>query len=714
ILGTAAYMAPEQARGSPVDKRADLWAFGCVLYEMLTGHRAFTGSSPTDVIAQIITAEPDWSALPAGLPPGAHRVMRRCLEKNPQCRLRDAGDARLDLEEKQTGAIAAAPRAGRQFWLIATATAVVMAIAAGAIGVAVGRRFGETVAAPVVRSTIVLPPWQRFESGRRAVALSPDGTQIVYSTREGLYLRRLDAFDSRLVPGSANVINPAFSPDGRRIAAWTLQGARNIDPISGSMTPLRIPTVDLGGILGSLSWDERGLLVTQGISGVFLIPPGATDARRLIELAASEAVSAAQMLPDGDHVLMTLLEHPPVRPGSATARIVVQSASSGSRIPIVDRGSDGRYLPSGHIVYVANGALYAIRFDVAALRTVGEPWAAVEGVRTANIVNATTHFTVSDTGTLAYVPGQVLSPAVALDLVIVQRSGEVRHLHLAPAPYETPRVSPDGQQVAVSTDDGTEAGVWIHDLSKPSSLRKLTVAGRNRFPVWSPDGKRIAFQSNRDGDVAIFSQAADGSDAAVRLTTAEAGTTHTPESWSPSGNDLLFSIAKGATNTLWRLSLPSRRVEPFGNVNSVTPTAAAFSPNGRWVAYNTMMPSRVHATFVQPFPATGAIYQISDNDDGHHPIWSRDGNELIFIPAPGRLASVKVTDGPAFTFSAGPVLPPAGLMGPGTFPRNVDILKDGSGFVGRQVAEDEESRLGAPQRFHIVTNWFEELSRRGR
>ena len=348
------------------------------------------------------------------------------------------------------------------------------------------------------------------------------------------------------------------------------------------------------------------------------------------------------------------------------------------------------------------------------MRVTGEAVAVVEGVRAANIVNATTHFAVSSSGTLAYVPGQPLPPALALDLVIVQRSGEARQLHLPPAPYESPRVSPDGRQVAVSTDDGPESSVWVHDLSQPSSLRKLTVGGRSRFPVWSPDGKRIAFQSNREGDVAIFAQAADGSDAPVRLTTAEAGTTHTPETWSPSGNDLLFTIAKSGTNTLWRLSLPSKRIEPFGNVSSPTPTAASFSPNGRWVAYNTMQAGGSHATFVQPFPATGAVYQISSNDDGHHPIWSRDGAELIFIPGPARMTSLKVIGEPSFAFTGSTPLPPAGLMGPGTFPRNVDILKDGSGFVGRQIAEDEESRLGAPPRIHIVTNWLEELKRRVR
>ena len=712
ILGTAPYMSPEQARGHAVDRRSDLWAFGCVLYEMLTGRRAFKGDTATDVIANVINGEPDWTAIPAHLPAGATRVLRRCLEKNPQRRLRDAADARLDLEDRTSGVARTATVSRRPSWLITATVALVAAIAAATFGVLAGRRLREPVATPVARTTIVLPPGQRFESGRRAVAISPDGKQIAYSTREGLYLRALDSFDSRLIPGTVGAINPAFSPDGRRIAVWSLEGVKSIDPVTGSATALRVPAVDLRGILGSVSWTTHGLMLTQGAGGVFLIPPDATDARRIIELAPGEAVSAAQMLPGGDHVLMTLLSQNSARPGAATAQVVVQALTSGTRTQIATNGSDARYLPTGHIVYAASGALYAIKFDPGTLRTTGNAVAVVEGIRAANIVNATMHYDVSDAGTLAYVPGQPAPAALALDLISVDRRGDVRHLHLLAAPYEAPRVSPDGRQVAMSTDDGTDASVWIHDLAQPRSLRKLTVAGRNRFPLWSPDSKRIAFQSNRGGDVAIFSQAADGSDAPARLTTAAAGAIHTPESWSPSGTDLLFDETKEGTNTLWRLSLPGLRAEPFGGVSSQTPTAAAFSANGKWVAYNVAMPSRTHATFVQPFPATGAIYQISSNDDGHHPVWSPDGTELFYIPAPGRLLAVKVTTGAAFTFAAPSELPPAGLQGPGNFARNYDIQPDGARFIGRQVAEDEESRLGAPPRIQIVTNWFGELQRK--
>ena len=552
---------------------------------MLTGRRPFAGHTPMDVIAQVLTAQPDWSALPPGLPDGAARVLRRCLEKNVQHRLRDAGDARLDLEDRRADAGREVQGSRRTYWWVAALVAV-SAIALG-IGVVTGRRARETAAPPVVRTSIALPPGQTFQTGRRAVAISPDGQQIVYSLPDGLHIRRLDAFESRPIPGTANAINPAFSPDGRRLAVWTQQGLRNIDPLTGNTTALRSPTTDVGGILGSLSWDEHGLMVTQGTSGVYLFPPDSADGRRIIELAEGEAASSAEMLPGGEYVLMTLLSLSPGRPGSATGQVVVYALQTGSRTTVIESGSDARYVPSGHIVYAAGGALYAMEFDVETLRGRGEPWAVVEGVRATNVINATTHYAVSDTGTLVYVPGQPVSPALALDLVQNDRKGGLRFLHLPAAPYEAPRVSPDGRLVAVSTDDGKEGNIWIHDLSRPSSARKLTVgAGRHRFPVWSPDGRRIVFQSNRGGDAALFSQAADGSDAPLRLTKAEAGAVHTPESWSPSGSDLLFTIAKDGTNRLMRLSLPSGRVEPFADITSSSPTAAAFSPDGKWVAYN--------------------------------------------------------------------------------------------------------------------------------
>jgi Tol biopolymer transport system component len=300
--------------------------------------------------------------------------------------------------------------------------------------------------------------------------------------------------------------------------------------------------------------------------------------------------------------------------------------------------------------------------------------------------------------------------ALAMDLVITDRQGHIEHLHLPPAPYETPRISPDGGMLAVGTDDGNDASVWVRDVAGASSIHRLATGGRNRFPVWSADGKRIAFQSNREKDLAIFSQAANGSDAPARLTTPEAGTGHVPESWSSS--HLLYSVVRGESTSLWALSLADRRSSQIAGVTSTTTIAATFSPNGRWIAYHTASTSRIHTTYVRPFPPTDEVHEISHDDDGHGPVWSRDGEQLIYIPAPRRLFAVKVQFMPSFSFSPPELLPPAGLMGPGDIPRNYDILPDGARFIGREIAEDEISRAGGPQRVEVVTNLLEVIARR--
>jgi Tol biopolymer transport system component len=310
---------------------------------------------------------------------------------------------------------------------------------------------------------------------------------------------------------------------------------------------------------------------------------------------------------------------------------------------------------------------------------------------------------------LIYVPGPASASAARIDLAFIDRKGTITPLNLPPGPYEAARVSPDGRRVTFGSDDGKDAIVWVHDLSGASAPRRLTFGGRNKFPVWSADGERIAFQSDREGDAGIFWQRADGG-RAERLTKAEAGTVHIPESWSKDGV-LLFTVTKGATVALWALSARDRTQEPFGGVQSATPTGAVFSPDGRWVAYAATPVGRslrpFSTVYVQPFPANGVTHQVSRDDDGHHPIWSRDGRELIYVPGPGRLVSTQVTARPAFGITPPTELHAAGLMGPPSIVRNHDIMPDGSRFLGLVGVDREQSQTG--RQLHVVLNWFEEL-----
>jgi Tol biopolymer transport system component len=363
---------------------------------------------------------------------------------------------------------------------------------------------------------------------------------------------------------------------------------------------------------------------------------------------------------------------------------------------------------------MSRGVLFVVPFDVKSLKVTGGPVPVVEGIRSDG---GTAFYEVSATGSLAYVPGADITVTGDQHLALIDRTGKVDLLKLPPATFRSPRVSPDGKQVAVEIQSGNEGNVWIYDLSGASALRRLTFGGSNRSPTWSADGVLVAFQSNRDGDYAIFSQRADGGGAAERLTTPEKDVTHAPESWSSNGH-LLFAASKRAETTLWTYSAKDRTSRPFGAVRSSRqPTNAAFSPNGAWVAYQSNE-TGTPAVYVQPFPATGARFLASvekPGDDPHHPLWSRDGKELFYVAGPNRFVATSVMERSGLTFS-NPVPIQIGnwrntFGGPSTI-RNYDVSLDGTHFVG-VISPGATNADPAPSpQAHVVLNWFEELRQR--
>lgn len=303
-------------------------------------------------------------------------------------------------------------------------------------------------------------------------------------------------------------------------------------------------------------------------------------------------------------------------------------------------------------------------------------------------------------------PGPATSGAESRDLAFVDRDGNIEPLKLPPGPYQHVRLSPDGTRVAFGLDNGKEADVYVFTLRTGTSMQRLTFAGTNRYPIWTPDGRRITFQSDRDGDRGLFWQPADGSTAAERLTTAEEGASHIPESWTPSADRLFYTIVKGATATLWSHSTRDRASTRIEGLDAARPVGVAFSPDGRSFAY-----SIASVVYVEPFPRTGARYQVGSA--GHHPIWSPDGNELFFEPGPTQLQVVPVQTQPTFAFG-NPVSLRAGAFGSTNpaMPRNRDLTRDGTRFIAPVVADEGTRGTAASTReIRIVLNWFEELKR---
>jgi len=451
-------------------------------------------------------------------------------------------------------------------------------------------------------------------------------------------------------------------------------------------------------------------LLGAGGRGIGRVSPNGGTPEALVTVKAGEAAIDPRMLPGGDAVLYT-------RRGTLneTSEIVVHSLKSDEDTTVIKNGSDARYLDSGHLLYADGGVLFLVPFDLKQMKVTGEPVAVVNGVQRSGTigVGGAAQFSVSSTGALAYVPGpSVIAQFAQLDLAFIDRNGHIERLKLPAAAYEAPRVSPDGKQIAVSSINAKEAVLWIYDVSGTTSPRRLTFGGRNRLPIWSGDSQRVAYQSDREGDLAIFAQRADGSGPVERLTKPAQGASHVPDSWSPDGEHLLFSETKGNEISSWLLSTKDKKVSPFGDIRSLLPINAVFSPNGNWVAYQSGRPGD-NAVYVQPFPATGGgKQQISKGSAAHHPAWTRDGKEIIYIPAQANALVVSVKTSPSFSVSKTTLeLPTKGREGGPSSIRNYDVMPDGR-LLG--VIDAAESPTGEPpvQQIRVVLNWFEELKQK--
>jgi eukaryotic-like serine/threonine-protein kinase len=570
--------------------------------------------------------------------------------------------------------------------------------------------------APVVRFGYELPEGQLFQAtGRPVVTLSADGRHFLYNAAQGLFLRSMGELDARLIPGTAfQLVSPVLSPDGEWVAFFADGQLRKVAVSGGAPVTLCDAVIPFG-----MSWGADGTILFGQPAGIMRVSASGGAPVLLVAAEEGEVLDGPQMLPDGRAILFTSAR---VIGGTRwdQGEVVAQPLPSGERIVVLRGGSDARYVPTGHLLYALGSVLYAVPFDAARLEVRGGPVPVLEGLQRAvnpAVNTSAANYGISATGTLVYVQGSAAVAETDRVLAWSDRNGGLTPLGLPPRRYVSPRLSPDGTRVAVETLEANgQSVIWVYDVAGGSAMRRLTQEGSNTRPLWTPDGTRLVFGSDRENGQGLFWQQADGSGVAERLTTAEQGTNHVPESWSPDGQVLSFARipAGGGDWSIWTLAPDGDRTPQLFYDAPGNQFGSVFSPDGQWLAYadNESGPFGI---YVQPFPPTGAKYEITQTG-GAWPVWSRDGRELFYrqsliTATEQRMNVVDIVTTPGFAFSNERTLPLHNFMVFQNY-RDYDVAVDGQRLLVLVPAEARSAAAPARPRIQVVLNWFDELSRR--
>ena len=726
ILGTAAYMSPEQAAGKAADKRSDLWAFGVVVFEMLTGRPVFTGEDVSHVLAAVLRAEPDWSALPANTPAPIRRLLRRCLDKDRKRRLDSAAAARLEIDEALApsgeGSTVSVTMPGAA-WPRALPWGVAGAALAGLMLVLVLWVPWRTAAPPrVTRTTITTsgPAALTITGIDRDLALSPDGTRVVYVGNSGtqLFVRVLDALEPVAIASGVAVRGPFISPDGQWVGF--IDNANTLRKISITGGP-PITLARLDGIPLGATWapDDTIIFATSNpATGLQRVSAAGGTAEVLTrpDHAQGEADHVwPEILPGGRAVLFTITSQ---TGGLETAQVAVRDLRTGTHKVLLRGGSHGHYVASGlaspkraeregcHLVYVAAGTLRAIPFDPTRLETHGTAVPVLP--RLATTSTGAGDFAVATDGTLVYVDAPGSLAANARTLVWVDRTGNEAPVAAPPRAYGQPRLSPDGTRVALASID-QENDLWIWDLRRATLTRLTLDPGQDWFPAWMPDGRRIVFSSDRGGQFNLWWQVADGTGVAERLTTS--GNGQFPTGITPDGTAVVFfETTPTMGRDLLQLALDgTRRATPllqtkFDERNAIV------SPDGRWLAYESNS-SGSFEIYVRPFPNVGGGQWAVSTAGGTRPLWSRSGRELFYVGPDGALLRVPVEASGA-TWNAGTPMKlfDRRYFTGGAAGRTYDVSPDGQRFLMIKAPGTDAS--ATPPALIVVQHWDEELKAR--
>jgi serine/threonine protein kinase/Tol biopolymer transport system component len=720
IVGTPAYMSPEQARGKGVDKRTDLWAFGCVFYELLTGKRAFRGETVSDTIVAVLEREPDWQALPPATPAKIRDLLRRCMQKDVNKRSRDAGDVRIEIEEAlaappSVGAPTASPatRGWREQLTQAGLAVFVLTTIALAIGFALRApkppqpmRLSAEIGANATLYT--------GDFGGPSAILSPDGTLLALlasgaDQKRRIYVRALDQLQATALSGTENATHPFFSPDGQWLGFFADGKLKKISAQGGAAVTLCDAPNGRGG-----SWGDDGTIVFTPDLQVALSKVssagGTPQPLTTLDKQAGEITQRwPQVLPGGKAVLFTSNATAGAGAGFEDADIVVYSMASGQRKTLQRGGFFARYLPSGHVAYMHESSLFVVPFDLKRLEVTGQPVPILEGVANAP-ADGGAQFSFSDTGNLVYVAGGGGGQNVSI--YWMDREGKFIPFRETPGSYYNPAFSPDGKRLALDIFDGKRRDIWVNEWER-DTLTRLTFAGeRNTNPVWTPDGQRIVYSSQeKGGTYNLWWIRADGGGNAQRL--AESKGSQYAGSWRPDGKVLAFTQSNPGT-ILDIMTLPIEGNEksgwkpgepkPFLNSPFIE-QAPAFSPDGRWLAYHSTE-SGIYEVYVRPFPGPGGKWQISTGG-GTLPKWSSNGKELFYRTPDSKIMVITYTaSGDSFHAEK------PHLWSPGQFTNqgatyNFDLHPDGKRFAVLKAPGTEQT--AAVNKVSFVFNFFDEL-----
>jgi len=692
ILGTAAYMAPEQAKGRAADKRADIWAFGVVLFEMLTGQRAFEGEDVAETLAHILTKEPDWSVLPAATPAALRRLLRRCLSKDRKHRLDSAADAWLEIEDASkdeatpaTSSASAAPvPQARLPWAVAALATIA---AAAAVALWAPWRSAPEPARVVFEMQTAAPgggsPLHMF-------AISPDGTHVVVLVQDGdvrkLWVRPLARLEGVTLARTDGASYPFWSPDSRSVGFFADSKLKIID-ISGT-APQMLADAQSGW---GGTWNRDGVILFAPQDGpIYRVAASGEPVVPVTELDATRGDTShrfPRFLPDGVHFLYLVISSRPESGG-----IYVGSLASTEAHRLVGAPNKPEFAPPDLLLFLRDRTLMAQQLDTNSSQIIGTPFRVVEPVLS-DVTRGAAAFSVSDNGVLVYRTGLVDG---ARELAWVDRSGKREGRVGPPALYQNPRLSPDSQKLAVfKPEDGGD--IWVIELESGNGTKLTLDPASDNVPVWSPDGTRIAFVSDRDGALNIYQKNAGGTGPEQLLH-------KTPNDkllndWSPNGQYLLYQEADPQTKKphVWVLSLADRKASRLLNNPSISESEseATFSPDGRWIAY-TSGEGNSRKVLVQKFPTADGTWQASSGGVGAHPRWGTDGKELFFDTI-GTMAAVTVTvsGGREFRHGAQRTLF-AGLLGGST--HNFDVADAGRRFLVQLVP-------GETLPIVVVVNW---------